>query len=473
MSKKKTEKIYYGIFFFIALALGLLFELKPLGLFFVVLAYLLCVPQFLYNQKKCAYEIKRFQDINAYMSQMAQSFIYTKDVILSLQETSTCFSGGPMGKTLREVFEILEKGKGNIKLAEQEALLFIESRYDCEKLRNLHMFFLNAEELGGECHREFKILERMRLAWQSVVESIYRKRVSERNIGVMMYAFLIVVCILMLRIMRNSNLDIVGHMVTQIIDVFLIVGFVLYFVAMDNRCNKSLLVNPAIMSETKANTYFQYMENYDVKQERRKYRALSYLSLIVAVAWIYLKPNIVTVVCGMILTFVGFYLHAIIFLEVKRTLRMEIEKAFPKWLFDVMLLLQRESVEGAIEKSVETAPPVLKRDLYRITAMFAVKPHNPDAYMSFLKEFDIQNINEIMHKLYSLAVGANRDSEVLDVVMEKNIKNLEKAERDSMIFRDNFKTFTWVPFVCVGFGCTGYMVIAIMTSISGIIDRIK
>ena len=55
--------------------------------------------------------------------------------------------------------------------------------------------------------------------------------------------------------------------------------------------------------------------------------------------------------------------------------------------------------------------------------------------MSFLREFGDQGMNEIMHKLYSLAVGANRDAEVLDVVMEKNIKSLEIPNTISKINR--------------------------------------
>ena len=119
---------------------------------------------------------------------------------------------------------------------------------------------------------------------------------------------------------------------------------------------------------------------------------------------------------------------------------------------------------------MDTAPPVLKLELIRITERLIIRPHDPDAYMSFLKNFNNQGIAEIMHKLYSLAVGANRDSEVLDVVIEKNIKALEKSERDSLMFQDSIKSFTWIPFLCAGFGCMGYLVIAIMTSINGIID---
>ena len=56
--------------------------------------------------------------------------------------------------------------------------------------------------------------------------------------------------------------------------------------------------------------------------------------------------------------------------------------------------------------------------------------------------------------------------------MEKNIKALEKSERDTIIFMDSMKNPTWIPFICAGFSCLAYLVIAILTSISGIMDMI-
>ena len=465
-------KRYYAGAILTALVLGLLFELNMVFLLLIVALYALCVPQLLFNQKKFAYETKRFNEINSYMSQMAQSFIYTQDVIKSLEETAGCFAAGPLHETFTEAFEIIDAGKWNIRQAERDALSLIESRYDCEKLRNLHAFFLNTEEIGGECQKEFKILESMRTAWQGVVESIRVKKVLERNVGTLIYAFFLMVCVIMLHIMRGSDLDIVALLPTQMISTALISGLVLYFMFMDNRLNKSLLTNPVVMSEEQADAHFDYLENYDAKSEKAKYRSFGILSIVAAGLLLFISPSWMTLALCLCIVFVGCNVHALVHVNAVRTMRTEIAKAFPKWLFDVMLLLQRESVEGAIEKSIDTAPPVLKRELVRITGMLAEKPHDPDAYMSFLKDFNNQNIDEIMHKLYSLAVGANRDSEVLDVVIEKNIKYLEKSERDSMLFKDSVKSFTWIPFLCAGFGCMGYLVIAIMTAIGGIIDLI-
>lgn len=470
--KKNDRGVYYGVAIFVAVLFGFLFELRPMLFLLVVVAYLASVPTIIKNQEIYTYEVSRFHDINSYMSQMSQSFIYTKDVIKSLEETASCFTKGQMSKVLTHALWIVEEGKGDIKQAERDALSYLESNYDCEKLKNLHVFFLNTEEIGGECTKEFKILESMRTAWQGVVESIHIKKFWEKNMSAIVYLFFMVVCVVMLKIMRSSDLDIVGIWPTQLIDTFLILGFILFYLFMDKRLTQSLLITSKVMSEEKAEEYWDYLKYYNPRQERGKYMPFSVLSIVISLFFLYIKPTWITMALCACLIFAGCHVHVIVHMNTRQIIRSEIQKAFPKWLFDVMLLLQRESVEGALEKSYDTAPPILKRELYRINVMLMEKPHDPEAYMSFLCDFHIQSINEIMHKLYSLAVGANRDSDVLDVVLEKNIKNFEKAERDSLVFKDALKSFTWVPFLIVGVGCMGYLVIAIMTSISGIIHLI-
>ena len=156
---RKKAYLCYMLVLLVAVILGLLFEVHFIFLIVIGLVYVCCVPQLVYNHSKSTYETRRFHDINSYMSQMAQSFIYTQDVIASLKETATCFSRGLMTNTLGYAFEIIENGKMNIKQAEYDALTYIESSYSCEKLHNLHLFFISVQELGGECQKEFRILE--------------------------------------------------------------------------------------------------------------------------------------------------------------------------------------------------------------------------------------------------------------------------------------------------------------------------
>lgn len=472
MKKESNRGMYYGVVLFVAILYSFLFELKPGFFLLVVVVYLLSVPQLIKNNKIYVCEVERFQDVNSYMSQMAQSFMYTKDVIKSLEETASCFTTGSMSDVLVHALWIVEEGKSDIKQAERDALSYLESHYGCERLKNLHEFFLDTEEIGGECTKEFRILESMRTTWQGVVESIHIKKFWEKNISAIIYLFFMGICVVMLNIMRGSELDIVSLLPTQLVDTFLLLGFIGFYLFMDKRLAQSLLVAPKEISEGKAEEYFHYLKSYNPRQEKGKYMIFSVLSLGISLLVLCIKPTWITLALCVCLVFAGFHVHVIVHLNTRQIVLNEIKKAFPKWLFNVMLLLQRESVEGAIEKSYDTAPPILKPELYRINVMLMEKPHDPEAYMSFLSDFRMQSVKEIMHKLYSLAVGVNRDKEVLDVVMEKNIRSLEKAERDRLMFKDAVKSFAWVPFLCAGIGCMGYLVIAIMTSVSGIIDLI-
>ena len=92
LDRKKAMLFYTGVLF-IAVILGLLFEVNILFIAFIGIAYVLCVPKLLYNQSKFAYETRRFNDINAYMSQMAQSFIYIISTSMNAEKPAPCSTG--------------------------------------------------------------------------------------------------------------------------------------------------------------------------------------------------------------------------------------------------------------------------------------------------------------------------------------------------------------------------------------------
>ena len=473
--KRKMHKeewmLHIGLFA-VAVILGLLFELHFCLIIVIGIVYLLFAPQILFNHNKFVYETQRFRDANTYMSQMTQSFIRTRDVIASLRETTIYFSNGDMRETLAQALMIIEEGKSDIKQAEKEALGYIGKCYSCEKIHMLHRYFIHAEEIGGVCEKEFLILEKMRLMWEEVIEAGRLKRFWERNIGAILFLMFLSVAIIMLRIMRNSNLDIMGLLATQMVDVLLLVGFILYFIFMDNRLNKSLLMDLVFITDEKVKVYYEYLNNYNKVNERRKYRSIRILSVVGAILLVYVSSSWLMLIVAIGLVFVGCNIHKIVYVIAKANMKRETIKAFPMWLFDMILLLQRESVESAFEKSIETAPPVLKPEIKRMNKKLFFEPHDEEAYRSFLKDFGNQHIHETMQKLYSLAVGINHNENTLDVIIEENMSNLENAEREAILFRDTIKNGTWIPFICAGFGYLAYLVIAIMNSINQIIQLI-
>lgn len=470
---KKRASLFSAIVLLVAIILSFMFELNLVLILLVCGAYIICVPKLIFNQRKYSYEKRRFHDINSYMSQMTESFTYTNDVILSLQETASCFTSGRMNETLMEALEIIENGKADVRKAERDALLHVEEKYGCEKLKNLHSFFLSVEEHGGVYGKEFVILESAREIWKTAVENASQKMFWERNVGTGLYGGLLLVCIFMLNILRSANLDIKNSLFIQVINAILIIGFIVYYVFMDNRLCVSLLKPATVMSKERAYANFKYLQTYNSAIERGRYASIAIASLVVAVLLIIANPSLGTVAIGLCFIFVGFNIHKFIHVRTLRIMKAEIKRAFPKWLFDMMLLLQRETVEGAIEKSIASASPVLCGELMRIVNMLKETPHNPDAYMSFFKDYNIQEIDEVMRKFYSMAVGANRNKDVMDNLIETHMGNLANAEKRSLEIKSSVVSHTWIPLICVCGGMLLYFAMAVIISIGGIIDMIE
>lgn len=468
---KKEAGLYYGVMLLLALLLGLFFELDWYFMVIVFIGYMLCVPKMIINQKKHAYELRRFNDVNAYMSQMAQSFTDTKNVIKSLQETAESFSSGRMKDTLMDALEIISIGSFDIIAAEKSALDLIVSKYDCEKLRNLHQYFQKAQERGGECDKEFAILEDVRNTWEEAVSEYHAKIKWDKTMGTILYFCVLIVCAFTMYILPEE-MDIIDVLMTQIVNTILIIVFVIYYVLLDNRLNTSLLIDGNDMTRETADTYFAYLQAYDAKKERMKYMVYTAIICGIAVALVVFRPSAVSLAIALVLIVLGFNLHTIIFYFTRNTLKTEIECAFPKWLFDIMLLIQRESVEGAIIQSVEKAPPVLQAELTRISNILMVKPHNADAYMSFMADFNIPGIETSMRKLYTLAIGTGGiKADVMNEIIKSNMKLLAKAEKDKIARKGDFsEVFQTMPVVFVSFGMMSYCVVMLYAIIMYIIE---
>ena len=456
---KKEAWLYYGAVLVLGIVLSLFFELPWYFFAFVIVIYLLCVPKLMLNQKKHAYELRRFHDVNAYMSQMAQSFIDTQDIIKSLEQTASSFSVGRMADTLRESIEIIENGSSDIVAAEHEALQLIQSRYDCEKIRNLHQYFHRAVERGGECGKEFSILEDTRRAWESAVKKFYEELKEDRLLGTLLYALTLGMCLVFMG-MQEADMSIQHLLLPQVANTILLVIFILYFLMLDNRLNTSLLIDSVDMTKETADAYFIYLQQYNAKSERRKYMVYSMAFVIIGISFFVSDPQTWTLAVAIVLTVVGFNIHTIIFMLTRKILMDEISKAFPKWLFDIMLLIQRESVEGSIIMSVEKAPPVLQMELKRISNALEIKAHDADAYVSFMADFHLTGVEPAMRKLYTLAIGTGGVKEdVMDEIIRSNMEYLMESEKASIARKNDFQiVFQNAPVVIVTLGMLTYCV---------------
>lgn len=467
---KKEAALYYLVVFLVALILCFFFELKIECIVIVVISYFLFVPQLFYNRRKCAFEIRRFQDANAYMSQMIQSFIRTRNILYSLQETGNTFPMGKMKDVIINAVDCIENGPYDMREAQKEAYKCIQRYCECEKLLNLHDFLLTAEIRGGECKNEFEILEKMRSIWEKAMLEYHKKLRFNRNLGSLLYTIMLCICVFIMKSFPQ-NLAIIHLLGIQIVNVILLISFIAFFTILDMKLNTSLLKEVYIMPKEKAESYYQYIMGYDEKQERKKYRIFPTLMGILCILWYGIESSPFVLAISIVLVAITLNMHTLIFNLTVWSVKKELEKAFPKWLFDMMLLIQRNSVESAIFESIEKAPPILQPELRRISDILVFEPKNADAYISFLANFNVAGVEAAMRKLYSLAVGISGDADVMNVIIETNLAFLEKAEERSISNKGDLSTLiNLIPIFLVSLGMMAYCAALVFVSLSRVWD---
>lgn len=390
---------HYHLLFLFLLGPGfaLLFELKWYYLVFIILLYLFFLKKIKEYRAIQAEELEKFQQINAYMSQVSQCFVRTKNILSSLQETRDTFSEGTLRTHLGEAIDIILLEGGDIVVAQRKSLLRLETEYHSERLHTLHEFMLLAEQQGGSCKREFVLLEKMRLAWEGAVLKYHDTLIENRNLTTLLYILMLGICVFVLHAFPK-DLSIIHFEFVQFTNLILSSLLILFFTVLDKQICGVLFQQPKNLNTSK-----------------------------------------------------------------------EIAIAFPKWLFDLMLLMQRESVESAILHSISTAPPVLQTDLENLSQLLLQYPGEISVFTSFLSQYNLPQIETNMRKLYALSIGVEEKEESVNFLIESNMDSLMQAEEKSYIRKGGLSSlFQFIPLLCVSLGMLIYCVAIILVSLSRI-----
>lgn len=386
-----------SLLFISSLGFGLLFELKWFYLLFILVISFLFLMRIKEYQEKQSDEIDKFRQINSYMSQMSQSFVRTKNILSALQETVDTFPTGKIQTLLLESIDILLLEGGDITKAEKKALASLEQEYSCERLQNLHEFMLLAESQGGNCKKEFVLLEKMRMAWESAILKYHQGLIETRNLTCLSYGLMLGVCVFILHAFP-TELSVIHLEFIQFTNFILVTLLIVFFAILDKQICGQLFRKPKMMTQKK-----------------------------------------------------------------------EVELAFPKWLFDLMLLMQRESVESAILHSISTAPPVLQADLSKMSQQLLEHPGEISVFTSFLAEHELSQVEMNMRKLYALSTGADQKEESINFMIESNMDSLMHAEEKSYEIKGGITTlFQFLPLFVVSLGMLIYCVAIIVVSLSHI-----
>jgi hypothetical protein len=114
----------------------------------------------------------------------------------------------------------------------------------------------------------------------------------------------------------------------------------------------------------------------------------------------------------------------------KREVTKALEQVFPQWLLQVSLLLQGENVQVALAKSYEDAPVLMKPFLRKLLQDLRDNPTDMMAYVNFMQEYNLPQVQSTMKMLYSISEGSGgKASAQIEDIIRRNQIMYDQSEK--------------------------------------------
>lgn len=395
----------------------------------IILLFVLCMLPF---HRKSFYQSKenqtRFFEVSMYLDTLLYAFVKEEKVDLAVRDVSLTLPKGKMKTLTEHAYTHMNTIFDEVEVVES-ALRMIEKEYPCKRIKDVHQFMTHVEYYGGEIEKPVNLL----LADKSRWEQRIRKNIAERNkqiIDVILsVAASLIICSAMLYL-PIGNIDISKEPMVQICALLIVIidEFIIY--RAQNYINVDWIQLQLMEEDSRYSKKIEKFGQYDERKERKISLLLGGLGCIATViAFVCNKEWLVAGFMG--LTLFLFQQHKIgRKIQIKK-LKKEIKYVFPKWLLDLVLLLQSENVQVALQKSQEHVPGVLRKELYLLTERLEMEPESSAPYHAFLKDFSIPEVHSAMGILYSISIGdsGNADKQISELV-EKNLELLDKEETE-------------------------------------------
>lgn len=366
----------------------------------------------------------KFQDVVMYLDQMGNSFKKNNKILPSLRDTVILFPEGMMKDTLTKAIE--EFNKGGIHTS-ANALAVIDKNYACEQVNIFHNYLSMSEREGGDSKATIDILAQRQNDWASAVEKCKSKMksslVSVLISVIMLYAGAEFLTIFIARQLEFTNTNILTEWPEQIL--MMVVTFFSLFII--NLALKEYAIDwlddVSKLREESLYETFEWLDKYDANKEFNKNIKWAAIPVIFTIAGLFLfKQKAVVLLIGLTISALVLFKHRFNRYISIKMLQREIQRDFPNWMLYVILLMQTESVQGAIIKSQDYAPKVMKYPLQKFEEALGKDRISPAPYFSFLEEFSLPKIAEAMKMLYSISSGTGGDekTQMLNVIRKNN-----------------------------------------------------
>lgn len=439
------------IFELLLIGIGVLYHLHWFGLFILVIAGLICIPVVLMNQVMQQQENKRFNEVDIYVHQMAYSFERNPKINIALEDTQKVLSG-KMYKTVEKAIHVLQYSEA--RQVYEEALGIIETAYPCPQISTLHRFLIHIEEKGGSYRNALEVLLTDFDRWTNRIYKYQQDiRQVKRNslIGIMLSCMLASASVFISFILQSTseiNLDISKEWMYQIISVLFIILNMVYFTYIQVQYNCNWLESKRTQSKIQKDYHMVF------GGQSKTLKNFSIFICIIGILLSWLVGFVVNRILGIMLAGMAVYILFVPSLNKKHAfarLQEDVYMAFSEWLRDVVINLQDEPLQAAVEETYSTCPAVMKASLGRFILALEASPADVRAYYDFMSEFQILDICSTVKTLYSVSeLESESIDRTMNTLIRRNYEIVDKHEK--MRNQDNISMLRfgeYIPMVFV------------------------
>lgn len=424
----KSLAIWYIAYGLGTIGLAMMLKMHLIFIVIMLLCGVLYMPgvivRYFYNQN----ENRRFSDVNIYMEQMLYSFRTHSMVFPALCDLETQFTEGKLHDCIIKAKEYILNPKQDDSTPVKTALSFIEEEYYCDKLVTIHQFMCNVEKLGGDYRSTIQLLLADRSAWETRQLQIQKERRNKKTQVTLSIVVSVLICVIFTRTLP-SELEIMSSTIVQIDTTLMWFLMMRLFCKADKKTSLNLLASIEARSEDKQlKKYVKVTTWDDAKQTRASVTWCIITGIVTFLLWLLFRKDWIGILGGVLSVFMLFQ-HKLDYRMTFKSLLDDIRLAFPRWMIEMALLLQTESVQVALVKSYNDAPGVLKPELELLMQRLKETPENPMPFIDFFGDFALKDVQSAMKMLYSIQAGSggDPDTQIADII-ERNNKMLEITE---------------------------------------------
>lgn len=388
------------------------------------------IPKYRTRYRKMKEYQQRFFDVSMYLDTILYSFMKEEKVELAVRDVHQALPEGKMKMVVGMAHDYMIMAYEEVEFL-GESLAMIDQEYPCKRMRDVHKFMTHVEYYGGEIEKPIRLLLADKSRWEKRIKEEIASRNKQFVDVLLSVVASLVICsaILYLPIM---DMDISAEPLLQVLAFVLIVldAGILY------RAQGYVTVDwIGLQLQENENIYEKKLQEYQDYDEQKQ-RKLSYILATIGVSVTGIAFCVgnpwMTMMC-LLVTLLFVNQHKVGKYLLEKNLRRELMYAFPNWLLDLVLLLQSENVQMALQKSKEFVPGVLRKELYQLTDQLELEPESAKPYHEFLKDFYIPEVHSAMGILYSIAIGnsGNADKQISELV-DKNLELLDMTERQML-----------------------------------------